>query len=73
MPAYCGYAWVPIAGMPGHRLRPLFHEIVGWNAMDLMREFLQKSRRGIDKSRVTCGTKRKFAEVNASLVLNFGI
>ena len=44
MPAYCGYAWVPIAGMPGHRLRPLFHEIVGWNAMDLMREFLQKSR-----------------------------
>ena len=22
---------------------------------------------------VTCGTKRKFAEVNASLVLNFGI
>ena len=44
MPAYCGYAWVPIVGMPGHRLRPLFHEIVGWNAMDLMREFLQKSR-----------------------------
>ena len=44
MPAYCGYARVPIAGMPGHRLRPLFHEIVGWNAMDLMREFLQKSR-----------------------------
>ena len=44
MPAYCGYARVPIVGMPGHRLRPLFHEIVGWNAMDLMREFLQKRR-----------------------------
>ena len=54
MPAYCGYARVPIVGMPGHRLRPLFHEIVGWNAMDLMREFLQKSRRGIDKSRRIC-------------------
>jgi len=25
------------------------------------------------KKSVTCGTKRKFAEVNASLVLNFGI
>ena len=53
MPAYCGYARVPIVGMPGHRLRPLFHEIVGWNAMDLMREFLQKSRvEGLTNHRV---------------------
>ena len=27
----------------------------------------------VEKTIVTCGTKRKFAEVNASLVLNFGI